>query len=373
MTQATNAEIRAWAREHGWTVADRGRIPTAVMTAHRAAHQDQADSAAYATSVPDEADRHDPDGPADGTEPAPVELAPSEPEPEPYRWTPGRLGPPPEQVPVQWGGARQGTWQPPPPPPPAGGAPTWGQPPPPPRGAPPWGPPAGGAPTWGQPPPPPGGGPAWGPPPPHPAGAAAGRDSLAIPALILGILPFLGGILGIVLGAIAFRRTGRTGQRGRGMALAGMILGTCWLLLIAGLAAADQLGEAERSSDGRVTGRGTVSFKDLRTGDCPAALPENEFTTVKLVPCGEPHMAEVFATFPLAGSAYPGDAEANRFGLGGCRERLPAYVGPAQAETYDITFAYPTPDSWRLGDRNVRCLLLDDDGGLLPGGSAKVG
>jgi hypothetical protein len=34
---ATNAEIRAWARDHGMSVSGRGRIPGAVMTAYREA------------------------------------------------------------------------------------------------------------------------------------------------------------------------------------------------------------------------------------------------------------------------------------------------------------------------------------------------
>jgi hypothetical protein len=32
------AEIRAWARENGHTVSERGRIPTSVLKAYRAAH-----------------------------------------------------------------------------------------------------------------------------------------------------------------------------------------------------------------------------------------------------------------------------------------------------------------------------------------------
>jgi hypothetical protein len=33
-----NAEIRAWARENGMTVSDRGRVPASVITAYRNAH-----------------------------------------------------------------------------------------------------------------------------------------------------------------------------------------------------------------------------------------------------------------------------------------------------------------------------------------------
>jgi hypothetical protein len=35
-----NAEVRSWAREHGMTVSDRGRVPASVMTAYRQAHNE---------------------------------------------------------------------------------------------------------------------------------------------------------------------------------------------------------------------------------------------------------------------------------------------------------------------------------------------
>jgi hypothetical protein len=36
--RATNAEVRAWARENGLRVSDRGRLPGAVMAAYRSAN-----------------------------------------------------------------------------------------------------------------------------------------------------------------------------------------------------------------------------------------------------------------------------------------------------------------------------------------------
>ena len=40
-TGPTNAELRAWARENGFTVSDRGRVPREVVDAHRAARGGQ--------------------------------------------------------------------------------------------------------------------------------------------------------------------------------------------------------------------------------------------------------------------------------------------------------------------------------------------
>ncbi|WP_219844172.1 DUF4190 domain-containing protein [Arthrobacter sp. MYb213] len=61
----------------------------------------------------------------------------------------------------------------------------------------------------------------------------------AILALILGILT---GFFGIIFGHLALNQIQRTGQSGRGMALAGLIIGYAWLalwiLLILGMVAA---------------------------------------------------------------------------------------------------------------------------------------
>lgn len=50
----------------------------------------------------------------------------------------------------------------------------------------------------------------------------------AILALVLG---FFTGILGIVFGHIALYQIQRTGQAGKGMALAGLVIGYFWLLM----------------------------------------------------------------------------------------------------------------------------------------------
>ncbi len=56
-------------------------------------------------------------------------------------------------------------------------------------------------------------------------------------SILVGWVPFLGGILGITFGLIALRQCKRTGQRGRGMAIAGIVIGAVgivlWILLFA--------------------------------------------------------------------------------------------------------------------------------------------
>ena len=82
------------------------------------------------------------------------------------------------------------------------------------------------------PPPPPGG---YGSPPPPPGGygyqpppQASGTNGMAIASLVcslLGWLCIIGGILGIIFGFLALGQIKQTGQGGRGMAIARIIIG----------------------------------------------------------------------------------------------------------------------------------------------------
>lgn len=60
-----------------------------------------------------------------------------------------------------------------------------------------------------------------------------GANGMAIASLICGICGFLcgTGILGVVFGFVGLSQMKRTGQRGRGMAIAGIICGAVWILL----------------------------------------------------------------------------------------------------------------------------------------------
>ncbi|MFC7676889.1 DUF4190 domain-containing protein [Mycolicibacterium sp. GCM10028919] len=110
-----------------------------------------------------------------------------------------------------------------PPPPPQGG----GYPPPPQGGGyPP--PPQGG----GYPPPPQGGG--YPPPPGGFGGAPTKTNTLAIASLVcavLGLLCGIGSILGIVLGVVALNQIKQTGEGGRGLAQAGIVVGAIFVVL----------------------------------------------------------------------------------------------------------------------------------------------
>src|SRR5262245_49322539 len=65
---------------------------------------------------------------------------------------------------------------------------------------------------------------------------AASTNGFAIASLVLGILGV--SLLGLIFGIIAMGQTKRSGQRGRGLAIAGVTLSTVWLVAALGLVAA---------------------------------------------------------------------------------------------------------------------------------------
>ncbi|SPM29193.1 hypothetical protein MTAB308_2684, partial [Mycobacterium terramassiliense] len=103
------------------------------------------------------------------------------------------------------------------PPPPPGG---YGYPPP----------PAGG---YGYPPPV-----GYPPPPGYPPPQMVGTNGFAVASLVCSLFGwvcmFIGAFLGIIFGFVALSQIKRTGQKGRGMAIAGIVIGA--IVLVGGIA-----------------------------------------------------------------------------------------------------------------------------------------
>jgi len=111
-----------------------------------------------------------------------------------------------------------------------------------------------------------------------------------------------------------------------------------------------------------VTYRPAAVFR-LQAGDCINSSPNGLAVTV--LPCATPHQAEVFATFSLPGTSWPGSTAAQQQAGNGCASRIGGYLNP-QLLTAGLSQQYVFPDqkAWRAGVRTVICEVSSSTGPL---------
>jgi len=108
--------------------------------------------------------------------------------------------------------------------------------------------------------------------------------------------------------------------------------------------------------------RGTVF--QLHVGQCINFGPYGT-AVAHVVRCAQPHDAEIYGTFKVAGRHWPGAAVLSDQARQGCQSRLSGYVNPqldpnGMAEFY----VYPNPGAWAAGGRSVICEIRGTHGKL---------
>jgi hypothetical protein len=209
------------------------------------------------------------------------------------------------------------------------------------------------------------------PPTPGAPLPSANTNGLAITSLITGVVCLVPP-LGMILGAIALRQIKRRGERGKGLAIAGIVLSLVSTLLVAaGFATGafrDALDGARKVKEEVASSSSAFS---LRTGDCfdqpGGTATEQEVERVKSVDCAKPHDAEVAGSFQLTGSAYPGVPAIEKLAEERCLTIGEKYSQDSWAVPDNaVTFYYhPTEESWRqVKDRTVTCAFAAEKGKL---------
>jgi Septum formation len=111
-----------------------------------------------------------------------------------------------------------------------------------------------------------------------------------------------------------------------------------------------------------VTYRPAAVYK-LRPGDCVDSGGNGLSFT--LLSCSKPHDAEVFATFTLTGSSWPGAAAVEQDAGNGCADRLSGYLNPQLANAgLAQEYVYPDKSAWQDGERSVVCEVSSPTGPL---------
>ncbi|MBV9383653.1 MAG: septum formation family protein [Streptosporangiaceae bacterium] len=192
-----------------------------------------------------------------------------------------------------------------------------------------------------------------------PAGPARDRpvSKLAVATLVTGILALVPVALACGIAALSVIR--RTGRRGRGMAVGGLFAAAAWVVAggTAGIAAVVTHGFKPKVT---VQYSQNAIFK-LRAGECLNGQPNGQSYTI--VPCATAHDAEVFATFAVPGSTWPGTAVLQQEASTGCGSRVSGYMNP-QLLGAGLTqvFIYPDLNSWSAGVRTMICEVRSSNG-----------
>ena len=199
-----------------------------------------------------------------------------------------------------------------------------------------------------------------------------GTNGMAKASFVLGILGFFGvtAILSLVFGCISLPKTKRTGQRGRGFAIAGLSFSAAWLVLFATVGVVGVVitpHAATRDASGKVTGAGTVALFELKTGDCftdPNAANTGSAQTVgdvTAMPCKASHDAEVYGVQPWSGGSgvYPGFDQLQASAKNLCGIAFRAYVYDTMSVPQGVRKAYYVPEAaaWAHGERRLLCAM----------------
>jgi hypothetical protein len=107
--------------------------------------------------------------------------------------------------------------------------------------------------------------------------------------------------------------------------------------------------------------RGTVF--QLRSGQCLNFLP-NGTAVAHAVPCAQPHDAEIYGTFKVAGQQWPGDAAVSAQAQQDCQSRLGGYLSQPALSNVTEFYVYPGKDAWAAGGRSVICEIRGTHGKL---------
>lgn len=187
-------------------------------------------------------------------------------------------------------------------------------------------------------------------------------NGLAIAALVLGILCFLPGV-GIVLGIVALVQIKKRGERGKGMAVGGIVMSSIGVLLLALMVAGGGGDIWSGVQEGAGTGGSAFSLHKGQCFNAPGDTLEGLAYDVDTVPCSGKHDAEVFAATTADGDSFPGDSAVSAEAGDKCYALMDTYAmdGWAVPDDVDVYYFTPTRQSWREGDREITCMFGNTD------------
>jgi hypothetical protein len=198
---------------------------------------------------------------------------------------------------------------------------------------------------------------------------SGGTNGLAAAALATGIGGIFIGLsapVAIGLGIAALVQINRRQQAGKGMAIAGLVIGSLvtigYVVLIGFLivlgSTADDYSSPEPVSS--YSAGPTASVDDLAVGECFNDGPQED--EVVRQPCTAAHDGEIISDVTLADGPYPGDNGVDKAADRSCTPAFTSYIGkdPDDSEL-DLFYWTPTESLWADNDRLVVCAAYGPD------------
>lgn len=148
-------------------------------------------------------------------------------------------------------------------------------------------------------------------------------------------------------------------RSGRRLAVAAWIAIVAGVLLLVGIVWSATLALADDTLNFATVGdTGTMHAAQLVPGMCLTEVgADGEVQEVEVVPCDEPHRAEVFTQKSFDLAKHPGEQEVRDQALQYCGERI---VGDLP-ETASWVAWIPSAQSWSRGDRTALCIAVFDE------------
>lgn len=113
-----------------------------------------------------------------------------------------------------------------------------------------------------------------------------------------------------------------------------------------------------------------TSVFSLEVGQCiDSETGSGEVGSVPVVECSQPHEGEIFALPQLPDGAFPGAEAIEEAAQEQCAgSAYTDYVGlPYQESEFQVTFLLPTEQSWGDGDREIACIVQNEEPGSVRG------
>ncbi len=198
-------------------------------------------------------------------------------------------------------------------------------------------------------------------------------SGLAIASFVLGLIGLflLTAVLSVILGIVALAEIRRNGQRGRGLAIAGIAVSGVWLVAVIGLivlgatsggGSGTGTGAAARASNpaSKPSHQASVNVFSLAVGTCFDNPAGQEFSinSVTAISCSQAHNAQVFAEFNTTGTSFPGTAALERRADNGCNARISGNLNQSKiTSSMSLHFIFPRQLAWDSGQRRISCLI----------------